>query len=210
MKNQQQVNFTELVEQVKKPLWGREHLAIWGGTCSEDILLDFIQDWPLEQMPCRIWKYTNRIAFEEQPPTNATLLERGRLFGVGGDLELRRDGNVFRWRFVGKLGIRLPKGYDTDEANFWTDNQEAAFHCYEETALLWGKRSSEGWYDDRVAAADLRYPVDGEPERVQVHYKTFSRAGCIEFVWFTGLSEWKIAATHKQNITTEEVKNDKA
>ena len=203
----QQVNFAELVEQVQAPLVGSDHLSIWGGTCSENVLLDFLERWSLKQMAYRIWEYTDQIAFAEHLPDNTALLERGRLFGEGGDLGLRRDGDVFRWRFVGKPEVRPPDGYDTNEANFWTDHPDAAFHCYKETALLWGKRDGDHWHDDRVAAADLRYPVDGEQERVRIRYNVYSRAGQVAFVWFTGLSEWKEPVVHKQNITTEGVRN---
>lgn len=189
-----QVKFEKLLEQVRQPLVGKGQLSIFGGVCSEDQLLDFVKGWPLAQMPYRILEYADRIQFERgelKLPSreDIALLERGRMFGEGGDLELRRDGNLFRWRFVGKGGITPPKGYDA--RNFWDTHQDAAFHCYTETALLWGERDSDRWYDDRVAWADLRYPVNGEPERVQVEYKAYSRAGQVEFVWLTELSGWE-------------------
>jgi hypothetical protein len=186
------VEFEKLIEEVKQPLCSREHLAIWGGTCTEDVLTDFLDGWPLERMTYRIWESTDRIDFEEGSlPSNVTLLERGRLFGDGGDLDLRRDGDVFHWRFVGEHNVRPPQGYDTDENDLWAQYPDAAFHCYEETALLWGKREGNHWHDDRVAAAKLNYPEHDNAERVQVQYKVYSRAGHVEFVWLTGLSEWK-------------------
>jgi len=188
------VDFGTLVKQVRQPLCGREHLAIWGGTCAEDALIEFLAGWPLERMPYHIWESTDRIDFEENTPVpTVALLERGRLFGEEGDLELRREDDRFRWRFVGAPDIRPPQGYDTDDADFWTQHPDAAFHCYEETALLWGERNGDGWQDDRVASADLDYPVEGQPERVQIEYRTYSRNGRVEFVWLTGLSEWKEA-----------------
>jgi hypothetical protein len=185
------VNLEQLVEEVGKPCCGPEALALWGGTCAEDALTDFLNGWPLGRMPYRIWESTDRIAFEEQPPTNVALLERGRLFGAGGDLELRRDGGTFHWRFVGAPEVRPPQGYDTDDANFWAQHPGVAFHCYEETALLWGKRQGDRWHDDRVAAARLDYPAPDDAERAQVLYKVYSRAGRVEFVWLIGLNVWK-------------------
>jgi len=41
-----------------------------------------------------------------------------------------------------------------------------------------------------VAAAKLNYPIIGE--RIQLDYKIFSHAGQVSFVWYTGLSEWKV------------------
>ena len=195
-----QVKLDDLLVQVKHPLVGQKDLSIWGGTCSESTLLDFMGHWPLAQMPHRIWEYTDRIEFEQDEqdkqdktpsPNEILLLERGRLFGEDGDLELRRDGDLFRWRFIGKDGIAPPKGYDAQD--FWETHDGVTFHCYQETALLWGERDGSHWHDDRVAGADLRYPVgdDGAPERVQVEYKVYSRAGRVQFVWLTKLSEWK-------------------
>jgi hypothetical protein len=186
------VEFAELIEDVKQPLCSREHLAVWGGTCAEDALTDFLNGWPLERMPYRIWESTDRIDFgKNKPVSNITLLERGRLFGPGGDLDLRRDGGIFRWRFVGAPYVRPPQDCDTAGANFWAQHPDAAFHCYEETALLWGERKGERWHDDRVAAAELDYPATDNAERVQVQYKVYSREGRVEFVWLTELREWK-------------------
>jgi len=188
------VDFEELVEKVKRPLQGRDALSIWGGTCAADALTDFLTGWDLKRMPYRIWESTDRIEFgkNEQAP-NVALLERGRLFGLGGDLDLRRAGEVFRWRFVGDPDVRPPEGYDAEENNFWKQHPDpdAAFHCYDESALLWGERKGNRWHDDRVAAAKLDYPAPDDAERVQVEYKVYSRAGQVEFVWFTELGEWK-------------------
>ena len=188
----EQVKFEELLERVKQPVVGSEQLSILGGVCPEDQLLDFAKGWPLEQMPYRIWEYTDRIQFERDKlpaQEDIVLLERGRLFGEGGDLDLRRDGDLFRWRFIGQAEVAPPKGCEAED--FWDAHGDVTFHCYTETALLWGERGGDHWHDERVAAADLRYPVDGEPERVQVKYKVYSRAGQVQFVWLTGLSEWK-------------------
>lgn len=185
--------FDNLVKQVVDgPQVGQDDLAIWGGTCTEDKVNDFLTGWDLKDMPYRIWQYTDRINFEKNTlASNAALLERGRLFGLGGDLDLRRDGDEFRWRFVGDPGMRPPEEYDAKENNFWEQHPHAKFHCYIETALLWGKRKDDRWHDDRVAAADLDYPEMDGAKRVEVAYKAYSRAGRIEFVWLTESREWK-------------------
>jgi hypothetical protein len=187
------IEFDNLVKQVAdEPQVGQEDLAIWGGTCAEGKLGDFLGGWRLEQMPYRIWQYTDRINFEKDTlASNVALLERGRIFGPGGDLDLRREGDGFRWRFVGDPGVHPPVGYDAEENNFWKQHPDAKFHCYTETALLWGKRQGKRWHDDRVAAAELDYPEMDGAERVEVTYKVYSRAGHVEFVWLTGLREWK-------------------
>jgi hypothetical protein len=186
------VDFEDLVRQVRQPTVGQERLAIWGGMCAEDALSDFLAGWSLEQMPYRVWESTDRIDFEKDTSvSNVALLERGRLFGEGGDLDLRRDGAVFRWRFVGTPTICPPEPYNAKENNFWAHHPEATYHCYEESALLWGERKGDRWHEDRVAAANLDYPAPDDAERVQVRYRVYSRAGHVEFVWLTGVSDWK-------------------
>lgn len=181
-----------LVNQVRNHKVGQEQLAIWGGTCAEGTLVGFIKAWPLKYMPYRIWESTDRIKFKkEMPVPNVTLLERGRLFGKGGDLDLRRDGDEFRWRFVGDPHVRPPDGYDAEENDFWTQHPDVAFHCYEETALLWGERKGDRWHEDRVATAELDYPAPDDAERVQVQYTLYSRAGRVEFVRLSGVNQWK-------------------
>jgi hypothetical protein len=186
--------FDKLVSKVNKPQVGKERPAIWGGTCTEDKVKDFLAGWDLKEMPYCIWESTDRIKFkkeEEARVPNVALLERGRLFGKDGDLDLRRDGDTFRWRFVGDPDMRPPEGYDAAENNFWEQHPDTKFHCYTETALLWGEREDKRWRDDRVAAAELNYPAPDDAERVELTYNVYSRKGCVEFVWLTGLSEWK-------------------
>jgi len=190
MKPWPRVDFKELVQGVRQPQWGAADLSIWGGRCAEGNLLAFVQQWPINQMPYRIWEYASEIAFERDAlPQTVALLERARLFGEGGDLELRREGAEFAWRFIGPASVQPPIGNGGQD--YWADHPGETFYQREETALLWGKRNGSRWHDDRVGAARLEYPVPAEWSRLQIHYKTFSRAGQVEFAWFSGLSEWK-------------------
>jgi len=185
------IEFDKLVKQVvdETPV-GQGDLAIWGGTCDEDALEGFLDGWDLEKMPYRIWESTDRIGFgKDTSVPNVALLERGRIFGPGGDLDLRRNGNEFRWRFIG-ADMHPSEDYDVEENNFWAQHPNTKFHCYGETALLWGERKDKRWHDVRVAAAELDYPSPDDDERVEVTYKVYSRAGRVEFVWLTGLQEW--------------------
>ncbi len=193
MSDKKAVDFKMLVEQVKQSQVGKETLSIWGGVCAESDLIEFLKQWNLTQMPYRIWEYASNIVFEKDTlPDNTVLLQRGRLFGPGGDLEVRRDGEKFVWRFVGPAGAQPPGGdYQTD--NYWDAHPDVVFFEEEASALLWGEwqEGDNRWKDDRVGAARLDYPDADGWRRVQVHYKTFSRAGRVEFVWYTSLSEWK-------------------
>lgn len=189
MNTWKRVDFAELAAKVKKPLFGRNELAILGGDCAEIELLKLIEHWSLVKMPFRIWEYSSEIIFEKDTfPKNLALLERGRLFGEGGDLMLRRNGTGFDWRFIGLSGMQNPVGnYHIDD--YWEGNQDSTFHKDKKTALLWGEWNGEQWVENRVGAAKLRYPLDGK--RIQLHYETFTRAGFVEFVWFLNLSEWE-------------------
>ncbi|HEB64996.1 MAG TPA: hypothetical protein ENJ02_05590 [Chloroflexi bacterium] len=194
MSDKKAVDFTTLVEQVTKSQVGKEALSIWGGRCAESDLVKFLEQWNnLAQMPYRIWEYASKIVFEKDTlPDKAVLLQRGRLFGADGDLEVRRDGEKFAWRFVGPAGTQPPDGdYQTD--NYWDAHPDVVFFEEEASALLWGQRQMNNgrWKENRVGAAHLAYPADPGWQRVQVHYKTFSRAGRPQFVWYTSLSEWK-------------------
>ncbi|NLG85433.1 MAG: hypothetical protein GX493_12705, partial [Firmicutes bacterium] len=55
--------------------------------------------------------------------------------------------------------------------------------------LVGGEFNGDRWIEDRVAAARLEYPQEGK--RLVLKYKTYSRAGQVEFVWYTELTEWE-------------------
>lgn len=183
------VDFKKLVEKVRQPKLDQVNLTIVGGQCNESVLIEFLEKWDLMKMPYRIWEYTSEIDYGENLlPQNVVLLERGRVFGPGGDLMLNRNETVFTWRFIGPAGIQAPAGaYSAIE--YWENNPDVKFHQYEEAALLWGFWDGKRWSESRVAAARLNYPAVGQ--RIQLHYKAFSCAGQVKFVWYTALSEWK-------------------
>jgi hypothetical protein len=186
------VDFAKLTDEVKQSQSGLKDLTILGGRCAECNLMGLLQEWNLIEMPFSIWEYCSEIVFEKNTiPQNITLLERGRVFGNSGDLMLRRNGIDFEWRFIGPAGIKEIAA-DYGPQNYWKTNINVMFHEKEETSLLWGKWNGERWIEDRVGAAKLDYPVKDteKEERLQLNYKTFTHAGIVEFVWFTGLSEW--------------------
>jgi len=195
MRHSKRVNFKDLVKIVEESRCGHQDLSIWGGRCAQNSLKEFLSQWDLVQMPYQIWEYASEICFEKNTVLqlqNETLLERGRLFGQGGDLELRRIGADLSWRFIGPKEMHPPNG-DNSAKNYWETHPEAFFHVHEEKALLWGQWNAEksSWTDDRVAAAQLNYPAPTNWQRVQVVYKAFIRAGHVEFIWFTGLNEYR-------------------
>jgi hypothetical protein len=187
------VDFGNLTDEIRQPQCGQKELTILGGRCSESNLEGLFQKWNLAEMPFRIWEYCSEIVFEKSTiPRNFALLERGRVFGEGGDLMLRRNGIDFEWRFIGPAGIAKPTA-DYEPQNYWKTKINVTFHKKEETSLLWGKWNGDQWIEDRVGAAKLNYPVkiSEKEKRLQLNYKTFTHAGIVAFVWFTGLSEWE-------------------
>ena len=86
-------------------------------------------------------------------------------------MDIRRDTDSFKWRYIGK-NIVIE---DVEWKDFWGENPDAKFFVEEKKALLWGK------YNDRVAKADLSYPIAGNPKSVKIRYKTLSDHGAIAF-----------------------------
>lgn len=183
--------FEGVVKEIQKSQIGPKDLSIWGGNIPEAEIGKFLEGWDnLPEMPYRIWEYVSDIVFEKVTlPNEPALLQRGRLFGEGGDLELRRHGREFLWRFVGPAKVHPPTGYDAQD--YWESHAGVTFYQREATALLWGERKQDRWADDRVGSAFLTYPANDTWSRVQLHYRTYSRAGRIQFVWYIGLSGWK-------------------
>ena len=179
-----------------------ETLTIWGGDFVASEIADFLAIWEWSQMdmPWRIWEWASDMAFEHQTgtPTPAAgdfrsmaWLERARFFGPSGDLELRRDGERFLWRFVGGVKkIRASQGFEPD--NYWKDRATWRLHVKDRVALLWGQELPDHlgqWQEDRVAAAQLHYPnTQGDEQgRVRLHYREYLRGGNVEAVWWLGL-----------------------
>ena len=191
------VNFEELVDYVTNEANYSDatRFAVWGGECSADQVLTFLQGWnlPSAEMPYCIWETMNEMKFERQTlPDDIDEVEHGRVFGARGDLSLRRDGERFLWHFVGAPGVRPPTGFDGAENDSWKAEANARFLMREDTLLLWGERKAQQprWFEDRVARAKLTYPLAGAPiGRAQVRYRAFSRAGQVEFVWFMTVEE---------------------
>ena len=164
----------------------RDDIQIWGGEIEENGLKEFISKWDFSDMPYRIIETVKEIILTtDNIDIKPDIIERIRIFGKGGDLDLRRNSSRFIWRYIGKNP--LPQSIEGED--FWNKNPSAKFFVEEKEALLWGRYNQDIdlWHDDRVGRAKLLYPVSEKPERVKICYKTFSENGVISFVWFTGL-----------------------
>ena len=101
--------------------------ALWGGQFPASRLGDFLAAWTLDRrdMPWRLWEWISDIALAHvkdpqtqvqalPAPDSLAWLERGRAFGSGGDLSIRRDGDCVYWRFIGPSDSKLPTGFKTE------------------------------------------------------------------------------------------------
>ena len=190
------VDFERIVRQMQaSKLTVTDWPAVRGGVCPADDVVEWLGGLDLSKMDVRIWSFTDRcIIGHDGPPQTVERLERGRLFGAGGDLDLRRDGKVFRWRFVGSSEY-APVG---DELEY-PGTDESPVYGREREALLWGTREHEQrqWFEDRVAGALLTYVEDPLPlpenieERVRIKFREYTQAGRTIAVWLLGLDRYR-------------------
>ena len=200
-KTRKAVNFKELLSQMKKDeLAAEKWPTIVGGECGEAELLDWLDGLNLQEMPYHIWSFTDHCTISDDgPPESAGRLERARLFGKGGDLDIRRHGQDFFWRYVGKAAY-APK-HDKKQTLEWPGNDTSPVYCRKRTALLWGTREKEQkqWFDDRVSGARLTYFSETPPlpdnveERVNVKFSEYTQAGRTLVVWLLKLERYKEA-----------------
>jgi len=179
----------------------RDQLALLGGKIGETELLTWLKTWKLDaiDLPWRLWESISNLKFEQASlPTSIPLLERGRLFGEDGDLTVRRDGNQFRWWYVGKPSVVPKTILEAKETSaFWQQHPTPTLHTIEQSAILWGSHQGtdqdgkQRWYDDRVGWANLAYPVDvqtlQEHRHIYIRYREYLNAGQVAFVWIHGL-----------------------
>jgi hypothetical protein len=174
----------------------KDKIQIWGGEIKENEWQQFINSWDFSGMPYTIIETFKEIKFTKEFSDHANLnpktMQRIRIFGKSGDLDLRSDFPSINWRYIGKSDLPSKIKEDKKTENYWDKNEDKEFFLEEKEALLWGKYWSKHngrnlWLDNRVARAELSYPVNGSPKRVKICYKTFSERGCISFLWFTEL-----------------------
>lgn len=176
---------------------GPEEVGIWGGRFAEGELSAFLGLWtlPRDLMPWGIWLWTDNIRFDHRglAPGDQAYLERGRIFGLGGDLGLRRVYGDFMWRFVGRPA-ELPKDAANEEKygaqDYWDNRSGSRLRARERSALLWGEDHSGAglWQEDRVGWAHLAYPKV-RASRVKLCYREYLLGSRVEAVWWLGLQD---------------------
>lgn len=188
----QAVNFKKLIDQMEDDkLSAGEWPRIVGGSCTEAELVNWLGNLDLSDLIVRIWEFTDRCTIgDDGPPGTAEKLERARLFGEGGDLDIRRNGNRFLWHYVGEAD-HAPEG----ETLTYPGTTESPVYCRERKSLLWGTREKEKeqWFDDRVSGAELTYFTEtpalpgNVEERVKVKFREYTQAGRRLVVWLLKL-----------------------
>lgn len=198
----QPICFEDLVDEVRNSVcatWPTVRGGVWSDEAKMKERLGAFKGQ--SALGWRIWETTDSCAigrdwFEEQDQAsrdNWRWLERARLFGEGGDLDVRRDGERFLWRYVGERD-HAPPGRDELKPD-----GSSPVYCREQTALLWGTRrgNQKQWFDDRVSGASLTYFPDPSAlpesieERVGVKIREYTQAGRTLVVWLLGLETIK-------------------
>jgi hypothetical protein len=170
---------------------GPEDLTIWGGQLAEADLARFLDVWqPAVDWGRLVWLmveevsrfYVQRAAGAGWPDVEQ--VERLRLFGEGGDLDVRRDEAVFHWRFVGETAGALPT-MDRQHfpfQSFWDLNPDNHFYEVEECYYQWRLQ------DDRVTNHWSR-GTDLAAEGVLLRQKHYLDNGRVAFVRYVDFEE---------------------
>jgi len=182
------IDFNQLIEKMQKArVAGADRPTILGGQFAADRLEEFLTAWQgrMDQMPFRLWEHISHIEFADEPQ-EPEYLQRAEVFGEGGHLSLRRDAAGWLWHYVGKA-VDLPL-QEFGAVDFWTTYPDCKLRRYSEVMILWGERKEghDFWFDDRVAAARLAYPVDVSG-RVYLHFWRYTEDGQTAFVWYRAL-----------------------
>lgn len=187
------VDFKELRKAMEQArLAEADRPTVLGGQFAPQRLDAFLAAWRERwaTMPWQIWEHISHIEFSDKRQ-ELEHLQRAEIFGEGGHLSLRRDANRWLWHYIGPTGQPSPEGFEQESEceNFWTTNPTASLRRYSDRTILWGERKTghDFWWEDRVAAANLIYPEQGEG-RVYLDFWRYTQDGQTVFVWYRRLS----------------------
>jgi hypothetical protein len=193
-----QLDADQIIEGVKqelKDLYNSrielKSLCIWGGEFAEADLENFLLEWQKHNsyFTWRMWELVSRFDLDKSQdalqPLNGKLegVERGRFFGMNGDLMVRRDGHKFFWRFIGDSSITWPglKG-KYGFADYAESHPKKCDHFYRREVPYYQ------WHEKERRVTDHWLVQNKLPSRqsylVQHHYM---REGRIEFVRYVDL-----------------------
>lgn len=172
-------------------LVGPESLTLVGGVVEAD-RVDALVEW-LRSMPVASWwsfrEWTDRMRLAAGLAGTGGDRIRfvwGRWFGEAGDLEVRREGPSFRWRWMGTPESRPPEQIARVDTDFFAASgsvPKPLLRPAEGTALLWDGA------DARVATADkettlARLPLESG---LQLRYVAYYDAGIVAAVRYRSI-----------------------
>lgn len=195
--NDKTMNFIEqaFAEALPDPTITPANLTILGGEFKSDQLVTFLEVWRDIPVGCFSWAmieevsrfYVRQVAVPaEALPDDPYMLERMRIFGPAADLDLRRDGDTFYWRFLGNTGISWPKTtFITDENNYWLASEAPTPFCERDLYYYQWRRTPD---EQRVAQNWVPEGIDGARFNY-LHQKHYLDNGRIAFVRYMDFKE---------------------
>ncbi len=211
-----QIDIREFIRKLPQPQIGPAQLCILGGRidANDEPLRALMHCFADASLAFALWETSENIELTRldglpAPRSSAWLLERARLFGAdpdnpnegaanpptqGGDLELRRDGETLRWRFVGAANGAIEQALQSagiQAEDFWAQHSpDTRLRALRRKMLLWGEYKPDvgNFVDPRVGWARLNYPVAAAGSRVQIDYLELSDDEAPAFVWWLGVS----------------------
>ncbi len=190
-------NVQDLVQQAfddakNATIANRDNLAIRGGNFPAGNLYAFWHEWRtlIARLEWRMFEYVNEFQLRNTAanpdlpePHEFWKLERARIFGDVGDLEVRRDGETFYWRYIGVNDTNLPVVSSAfGGQDFWATNGAMEFHVAHKDYYQWRGIAQK---EQRVDSKWLDHIGLGD-ENVKLQTREYLRAGRVEFVRFIG------------------------
>lgn len=171
---------------------GAADLRILGGEFEASRLVEFMEIWDKTPAGSFQWAMVEEVSqFYVSSPTNvvaalpgdSNLLERLRLFGPHGDLDLRRDGARFLWSFIGETDVNWPDFGTFAPEDFWqTQEPKPVFRVVNREFQTWkpdDKRANDGWRGSTsLAGKDVKVK--------QIHYLDNGRIAFVRYVTLFG------------------------
>lgn len=119
-------------------------LVIWGGEFKADALNDFLSAWghALKKLTWRMVELVSSFDVKRKDQDlfdDENDVERLRLFGEQGDLDIRRDGNRFYWRFIAENMDEWPDlgVYLEEDGDFFAVNPKHQFQVVTKCYYQW-------------------------------------------------------------------------
>lgn len=173
------------------PVISAGQLHILGGQMTEGQLNAFLQVWQGKSTSDFAWAMIETVDKFDVCKINSTLgefiddvtlLERIRLFGETGDLDVRRNGMQFHWRFIGNKTAVLPNLTSFSAVDFW----QAAPH----TTLREVTRSYYQWREqDKRVNAQWAATIGLSSAGMWLKQKQYLENGRVAFVRYVGFEE---------------------